>query len=375
MENQQRRLIQNIAGRLKSRRWLWGSVAAAGLIGIAGVAVWAGWSRDDFLEPACAPPASKTGCVATAPIKDVNVGIDSTIGLSRDGTRLLLAGALPHDKTKHILQALDVAERREVWRVPVEGLGFYLKLAVSGKDDRVALWGSEPPIRIVDMQSGKTIVELPNEKPYTDPFFDASFSEDGAAIVTGDAYQRRILTLSDPTSEAAMAPGFGGAGGCQAVGFVGQSNSGYNRSRDGSTAVLSSIALASPIRAGKLNRSERLARSICGTRHVVLLDAPAGWSNAEEIFTSFSPDNSNLAVIYADRALGRQTRTLIEVWRISVDMYPTRLAAFPMHGDVGYRIAWPADGRQLAAIRSNTDGVDARIYVIPQDASDTAPAL
>jgi hypothetical protein len=369
MKNQQRRLIQNIAGSLKSRRWLLGSVVAAGFIGMAGIAVWAaGWSRDDFLEPACTPPVSsapQTGCVATVPIKDVNVGHSSTIGLSRDGTRLLLGGALPHDETKLVLQALDVAERREVWRVPVEGLGFYLKLAVSGKDDRVAVWGSEPPIRIVDMQRGKTVVELPNKGPHTDPFFDAAFSEDGTAIVTGDANQRRILTISDPTSEPAMASGFGDTGGCQAVGFVGQSNSGYNRSRDGSTAVLSASATASPIRAGKLNPSERLARSICGTRHVVLLDAPAGWSNAEEIFTSFSPDNGRLAVIYADRAPGRQTRTLIEVWRMSADMVPNRLAAFPMHGDVDYRIAWSADGRQLAAIRSNAEGTEARLYAIP----------
>jgi WD40 repeat protein len=364
-----RRILRNIALSIPSRRWLWASAVATCLIGIAGIAIWIGWPRDDVLEDLCSPPVSNVqqiGCVATVPIKDVDVRVSSTIGLSRDGTKLLVGGPLPHDKTKQVLQAVDVAERRVVWRVPFNGLGFYPQLAVSGDDSKIAAWASEPRIRIVDMQNGKTIIELPNENPHTDPVFDASFSEDGKTIVTGSAYERRVLSLSDPTAKPTIAPGFGSAeGGCRAGGMVGQSNLGSVRSRDGSTAVLSPADTASPVRTGKLGLSRKLAEAICGTQSVLILDAPADWRYAEAMFLSFSPDNGRLAVVYADMQLGRETRTLIEVWDMSKEMYPDRLAAFSVSGDVGYRIAWSVDGRRLAAIRSDRQNkTEARIYLI-----------
>lgn len=368
MENQQRQVIENIARSFKSRRWLWGSLVATSLIGLAGIAVWAGRPRDDLLEPVCSPPvadAQQTGCVAALPIKDIDIDISSTIGLSRDGTKLLLAGALAHDKTKFVLQALDVAERREVWRVPVEGLGFYHKLAVSGKDDRVAVWGSEPTIRIVDMQNGKPIVDLSTRSPYVPLYHDVFFSKDDAAIVVGFPSRRRLLSLSDPTAEPAMLPEFGKAESCQGLGFVGQSNAGYLRSRDGSVAVLFSATRSTPLRAGEHLSTYQLSLYTCGTNSVVLLDAPTGWGSRAMLFSSFSQDNSKLAIVYADWELGRETRSLIEVWDMSGrDL--DRLAAFPVHGDVGTRIAWSADGRKLAAIRSDrANKTEARIYLIP----------
>lgn len=376
MGNLQPRAIQNIAESLQSRRWLWAGVALAGLISVAGIAVWAGWPRDSFVEPSCTPPApnaQQAGCVATVPIRDVNIGLTSTIGLSRDGTRLLLAGALPHDKTTLVLQALDVAERREVWRVPVEGLGFYPKLAISGNDDKLAIWGTEPRIRIVDMQNGKTAAELATEKPYTRHYFDVSFSDDNAGIVTGDATRRRLLRLSDPTAEPAIAPGFESAEE-RCSGFVGQSNTGHVRSRDGKFSVILLKAFGSPIWIGSYRPSSELLDAVCGAGHVVILDSPRDLKGAEADFTSFSPDGRRLAVVYLDEALGRPTRSFIVVWDMTA-MHPRHFLTFPMDGIVGFRIAWAADSRQLAAIRSNTEGAEARIYAIPQDANDTVPAL
>jgi hypothetical protein len=203
---------------------------------------------------------------------------------------------------------------------------------------KVAVWGTELPIGIADMQSGKTIIE---------PLKEAT--DDGAAFVTEDAHQRRVFALSNPTSEPAIVPGFASATGCRGAGSIGQSNVGYICSRHGATTVLFSTALASPIRVSKISLSRWLADSICGTQSVVLLDPPTGWRHAR-IFSSFSQDNARLAVFYADMQLGRETRTLIEVWDMSGEMYADRLAAFPISGDVGNRIAWSADGRHLAAI-------------------------
>lgn len=377
MGNAQPRVMQNIAERLKARRWLWSSVAAAGLISVGGLAVWASWPRDNFVEPACTPPApnaEQVGCVATVPIKDVNIGITSNIGLSRDGTRLLLAGAPPHDETKVVLQAFEIAERREVWRVPVEGLGFYHQLAVSGKDDKVAVWGSEPRVRIVDMQSGKTTAELASEVAYVRHYIEVSFSDDNVGIVTGFAGGRRILTLSDPTSEPAIAPGFENMEG-RCSGPVGQSNSGHIRSRDGKLTVILLKRLGSPIWIDRYSPSSVLADAVCGAKYVLVLDHPRDLRGATADFMSFSPDGRKLAIVYIDQAVGRPTRTFIAVWDMAT-MYPRHLLTFPMDGIVGYRIAWSADGRRLAAVRSNAEGADARIYAIPAEyAAETAPAL
>ena len=369
MGDEQRQGMQNMARSLKSRRWLWGSIVATALMGLAGVAVWAGWSRDDLLEDVCAPPVSNTqqvGCVATVPIEGIKVRISSTIGLSRDGTRLLLGGALPHDKTKQVLQAFNIVERREIWRVPFDGLGFYAQLAISGDDSKVAAWASEPAIRIFDMQSGKQIIEFSTENPYTRHYYDVFFSQDDEAIVVGDAFRRRTLALSNPTAEPVAVPEFNGVESCQGTGFVGQSNTGFIRSHDGRIAVLLSAAyVGAPIRAREPVLTSTFNQYICGSKSVVLLDRPAGWSYAVASFSSFTRDNSRLAVVYSDMELGRETRTLIEVWSMS-ETSLERLAAFPVLGDVGYRIAWSADGRQLAAIRSNRAGkAEARIYVIP----------
>lgn len=93
-------VMRTIVQRLNSRRWLWGSVVATGLIGIAGIAVWAGRSGgDDLLEDMCSPPvasAQQAGCVATI----ARFGDDN----ADDPHSLYLNGQLLWDRDKKLEQ-------------------------------------------------------------------------------------------------------------------------------------------------------------------------------------------------------------------------------------------------------------------------------
>jgi hypothetical protein len=237
-------------------------------------------------------------------------------------------------------------------------------VSISADGNKAAVWGAAPRIHVVGVPGGTPVVDVPVEAPYTPPFFEVSFSEDGSAILTGDAARRRIYRLSEPTSEPAAAPGFGLADACRPQGQVGQSNIGSVRSRDGKAVMLLPTILAgASIRIGEFVRTQRLSELICGTNSVAVLDAPADWSDVSAEFSSFSPKNDRLAVVYAGKIPRGEWRTLIEIWDIGSSI--RRLAGFPIRGSVGYRIGWSQDAHRLAAIRSINDGSDALIFAIP----------
>jgi hypothetical protein len=366
IDRQDRRIERNNSLALQPR--LLGGLALIVLIAAVGTASWVGLFRDHrFAEPSC-PSAvlasQRSGCVAAVPIQDIAVAITATVGLTPDGSTLLFGGPLRSDKTKVVLAGLNVADRRETWRTPLDGFGPDVKVSISANGDKAAVWGAAPRIRVVNVPGGTPVIDVPVKTPYTPPFFDVSFSEDGGAIQTGDAPRRRIYRLSEPPSEPTTAAGFGPADACRPQGQVGQSNTGSLRSRDGKAVVLlPTIIPGAPIRIGEFVRSQMLSEAICGTSLVAVLDAPADWSDVSAGFSSFSPRNDRLAVVYVGKIPHGEWRTLIEIWDTGSSM--KRLAAFPIRGSVGYRIGWSQDAHRFAAIRSTGDGTDALIYAIP----------
>jgi hypothetical protein len=142
---------------------------------------------------------------------------------------------------------------------------------------------------------------------HVEPFFDVSFSEDGDAILTGDASQRRIFRLAAAASEPKRPPGFDLADTCRSPqGQVGQSNVGSVRSRNGKAVVLLPAVIAgAPVRIGQLVPSECLSGAICGTSSVSVLVAPDGSSDLTAIFASFSPKDDRLAVVYEGGKMAR----------------------------------------------------------------------
>jgi len=218
----------------------------------------------------------------------------------------------------------------------------------------------------VDLTGGTHIIDVPTatEVLHVRPFFDVSFSEDGDAILTGDASQRRIFRLAAAASEPNRPPGFDRADTCRPQGQVGQSNLGSVRSRNGKAVVLlPGVIAGAPVRIGQLAPSEHLSDAICGTSSVSVLLAPGGWSDLTALFASFSPRDDRLAVVYGGKTAHGGWRTLIDVWDVGNSMQ--RLASFSIRGSVGYRIGWSQNAHRLAAIRSTNDSTDALIYALP----------
>jgi len=225
-------------------------------------------------------------------------------------------------------------------------------------------------VRIVNLPGGTHIIDVPTatEVFHVGPFYDVSFSEDGDAIVTGDALQRRIFRLAATASEPNRPPGFDPAGTCNPQGQVGQSNVGSVRSRNGKAVVLlPAIIAGAPVQIGQLVPSQRVSEAICGTSSVSVLVAPDGSSDLTALFSSFSPRDDRLAVVYGGKTPYGGWRSVIDVWNVGWDggNWMRRLASFSIRGSVGYRIGWSQDARRLAAIRSTNDSTDALIYALP----------
>ena len=318
-----------------------------------------------FDRPACSSPLRDPylgGCIASLPIPDIAVTITATVSLSPQGDTLLLGGPLRSDTAKVVLAEFSIARRRETWRTVLDDFGPDVRIAVSEAGDKAAAWGAAG-IRVLDLPDGKPVMSVPADVLGSRLFFDVAFSEDGAAILTGDASRRRSFRLAATPSESSPAPGFDRTDNCRPWGHVGQGNSGSVRSRDGKTVVLLPTAMSgAPVQIGRSVRSSELSAAICGTNSVSVLVAPAGWEDVTALFASFSPRNDRLAVVYAGKTPGGEWRTLIDVWDARA---MERLASFPVTGNVGYRIGWSYDARRLAAIRSSHDATDALIYAIP----------
>jgi hypothetical protein len=343
-------------------------VALVVLTGTIGAEAWIQLAGSiPFDEPRCSSTVQdprRSGCIASLPIQDIAVMITATVGLSPNGGTLLLGGQLRSDKTRVVLAGLDVAEKRETWRAALDGFGPDVKVAVSAKGDKAAVWGGAAGIRVLALPGGAPVINVSTEALQVRPSFDVSFSEDGDAILTGDAPQRRSFRLAAAASEPVPLPAPEPADTCRPQGQVGQSNLGSVRSRDGKAVVLlPNVVAGAPVRIGQFAPSDDLSAAICGTNSVTALAAPAGWSDATALFASFSPKNDRLAVVYVARIPHDEWRTLIEIWDARDSMQ--RVAAFPIRGNVGYRIGWSHDAQRLAAIRSTSDGTDALIYAIP----------
>jgi hypothetical protein len=348
------------------RRRLLICLALVVLIGAIGGAAWIRFGPNLlFDEPSCSSPVHDPkhgGCIASLLIPDIAVTITATVRLSPNGDTLLLGGPLRSDTTKVILAGFNIAERREVLRTPLDAFGPDIRVAVSAKGDKAAAWGAAG-IRVLDLPSGTPVITVPAEVVGDRLLFDVAFSEDGDAILTGDASRRRSFRLAGAASEPSPAPGFDPADTCRPQGHVGQGNLGSVRSRDGKTVVLLPTAMSgAPVQVGRSAPSNELSAAICGTSSVGVLIGPAGWEDVTALFASFSPNNDRLAVVYAGKMHG-EWRTLLDIWNARGPM--ERLASFPIRGSVGYRIGWSHDARRLAAIRSTNDGINALIYAIP----------
>jgi hypothetical protein len=319
-----------------------------------------------FDEPSCSSEVrdpKRGGCIASLRIPDIAVTITATVRLSPNGDTLLLGGPLRNDTSKVILAGFDVAERRETWRTPLNNFGPDVRVAVSAAGNKAAAWGAAG-VRVLDLPNRTPVITVPAEVLGDRLLFDVAFSEDGNAILTGDASRRRSFRLAGNASKSSPAPGFDPADGCRPRGHVGQSNLGSVRSRDGKIVVLLlTVMPGAPVQVGRSAPSNELSATICGTNSVGILVGPAGWEDVTALFASFSPRNDRLAVVYAEKMPHGEWRTLIDIWDARSPMQ--RLASFPIRGSVGYRIGWSHDARRLAAIRSTNDGINALIYAIP----------
>jgi hypothetical protein len=214
--------------------------------------------------------------------------------LRSDKTEVMLA----RFKTKVVLAGFNVAERRETWRTPLDDFGPDVNVSVSANGGKAAVWGrAARHVRIVNLPGGTHIIDVPTatEVFHVGPFYDVSFSENGDAIVTGDALQRRIFRLAATASEPNRPPGFDLAGTCNPQGQVGQSNVGSVRSRKGKAVVLlPAIIAGAPVQIGQLVPSQRVSEAICGTSSVSVLVAPDGSSDLTALFPSFSPRDDRL---------------------------------------------------------------------------------
>jgi hypothetical protein len=348
------------------RRRLLICLALVVLIGAIGGAAWIRFGPNLlFDEPSCSSPVRDTrgGCMASLPIPDIAVTITATVRLSPNGDTLLLGGPLRDDQKKVVLAGFNIAERRKTWRTALDDFGPDVRVAVSATGDKAAAWGAAG-IRVLELPSGTPVITVPAEVAGNRLFFDVAFSEDGEAILTGDASRRRSFRLTRAASESSPAPGFDPADTCRPQGHVGQGNLGSVRSRDGKTVVLLPTAISgAPVQVGRSAPSRELSAAICGTSLVGVLVGPAGWEDVTALFASFSPNNDRLAIVYSGKKSHGEWRTLIDIWDVSGSM--ERLASFPIRGNVGYRIGWSHDARRLAAIRSTDSATDALIYAIP----------
>jgi hypothetical protein len=359
-------------------------LAVAVVVSAAAAAPWLAAFSDRYDEPRCQPAgadAPAAGCIAQVRISGIDIAWQSIVGLMPDGRTLLVAGMTDSETKKLVLAGLDLADGTQRWRTPLSDVAFPL-VSVSPGGGKAAVWDPRgpSPIHIVHLPGGAPLVNVPDARNKS---YDVVFSDDESAIVTGAAAERRVFSLSDPTAEPTVAPGFNRSdcGG----GFVGKeagvrSHSrilqGF-RSRDNGLVVfvLSAPFRDDPIQTGHVSPTDTLLETICGTKGVAVLPAV----DADRWFASFSPGNKRLAIVYAEprrpqtligqtlikfTRFRRQPQTLIEIWDTEGPT-PLRLAAFPIPGGVGNRIGWSQDEHRLAVVRTDESSTDAFIYAIP----------
>jgi hypothetical protein len=152
------------------------------LVGVIAGVTWIKLARGPrFDDSSCSSSVQdqrQGGCVASLPIQDIGVKTTATVGLSPKGDTLLLGGPLRGDNTKVVLAGFNVADRRETWRTPLDGIGHDVNLSVSADGGKAAVWGGPKHfVRIVNLPGGTHILDVPATPDglYVGPYFDVSF--------------------------------------------------------------------------------------------------------------------------------------------------------------------------------------------------------
>jgi hypothetical protein len=122
-------------------------VAFAALIG-AGVAT--AWlvARDQIEEPRCQPAGQNgghAGCVASVPIRDIEISPYTTVALTPEGGTLVAAGVTAADRQadlKAVVAGFRTTDGFEEWRAPLEGPPIARSVSISASGTKAALWSS-----------------------------------------------------------------------------------------------------------------------------------------------------------------------------------------------------------------------------------------
>ncbi len=307
-----------------------------------GAAAWYGWrTQGGPAELPCPTPQADRGtahCLTAVRLPGVNPPVTATIGLSADGTIVFFQPVAERANTAAIV-GVSTSDGRELWRLPAYANPRGVVFAPSGT--QLAVWDRGKSIRVMSVPDGKVLSDITTER-LTD--FDIAFSAAGDAVI---AHHQRYK-LGDAAGPATPEPGFRADGRCNTI--VGQSNIDKVLSRDRSLVV-------------KMIRSGRYARGddFCEANTVLLIDGP------EMGFLSFAPGDRRLAV--AHNIAGRTQSD----WRTLVEIYDTegrsgsatRLSRIVLDGDVGYRLGWSPDGKQLAVIKIKDQVATAQVYAVP----------
>ncbi|HKU97584.1 MAG TPA: hypothetical protein VJR58_20005 [Vineibacter sp.] len=294
-------------------------------------------------ELACPTPQADrriAHCLTSVALPAANLTVTTTSGLSVDGTVAFFQVAADRNGPATLV-GVSTREGREVWRLPLpaqfqpQGVVF----APSGK--QVAVWDKGRTVRVMSVPDGKVLSEITTE---TFADFDVAYTAEGDAIV---AHHRRYA-LADAAAPPASEPGYRADGRCNTI--IGQSNIDTVLSRDRGLVV-------------KMTAPGRYVRGsdFCDAKSVLILNGP------EMGFLSFAPGDRRLAVSYT--IAGRSKSD----WRTLVEIYDTesrsgsanRVSRIELDGDVGYRIGWSPDGKQLAVIKVKDSVATAQIYGVP----------
>jgi len=294
-------------------------------------------------ELPCPTPQADRGianCSAAVTLQDAKLPVTATISLSADGTIAFVQMDAARNSPV-ALRGVSTRDGRELWRLPLppsiqpHGVVF----APSGK--QVAVWDKGRSVRVMSVPDGKVQSDITTE---TFADFDVSFAAEGDAIV---AHHRRY-SLTDSAAPPTLEPGFRADGRCNTI--VGQSNIDTVLSRDRSLVV-------------KMTTPSRYVRGtdFCEAKTVLILDGP------EIGFLSFAPGDRRLAVAYNIAGRSRSDWwTLVEIYDTEGRSgSATRLSRIVLDGDVGYRVGWSPDGRQLAVIKIKDQVATALVYAVP----------
>jgi hypothetical protein len=132
-------------------------LAFAVLIGAGAATAWF-VARDQIEEPRCQPAGQNegyAGCIASVPIRGVEISTTTTIALTPDGGTLVAAATAVD--LKDVLAGFRAADGYEEWREPLEGPPAQRNVSISASRSKAAVWSEwsgKHPIHIVHLPGG-----------------------------------------------------------------------------------------------------------------------------------------------------------------------------------------------------------------------------